>query len=1191
MKFNQNLSTKALQLGTSIVTILALSFVPSSANAKGQPIVSKSAALVYDGIDFGDDSSQWAQDGECDDPRFIGPATAVDMEDIDVAHDATDCLALYQTGDVSLKPAPSDIVADIDFGDNSSEWANNDICDDPRFGGAGADELLLDEDMGRDSADCKALFLSGAVQYLGDDINMQTIEFDGISFGDNTSEWKSDGECDDPRFHGTGMAAQLVNDDLGHDAVDCLALYKDGSITLTGNATPATAGTIDFGDDSSEWANDDECDDPRFAGEGVAGILLDSDLGHDASDCRTLFDAGKIYLAAGSQTTNSGIDFGDDDNNYANDGECDDPRFAGQGVATVLLEQDLGHDASDCRVLYENGQIHLANSSPANTTSVSSTLTSADYGDNASEWSNDGECDDPRFIGDGMASQLMAIDIGHDANDCKTLVDNNQISLITASNLDFGDDASDWPNDGECDDPRFSGPGVASKLDPVNFGHDASDCRALLTSGDIQFVGGFLSMVTPGQVSSSNQNSENNQSSSNIDWGDDGSQWAHDGECDDPRFSGAGSAQTLIDADLRHDATDCRTLFEAGQLELSAPSALRGFHNSGFDFGNNTSEYANNQICDDPRFSGPGADPILLAEDEGRDANDCKTLFRAGQVSLATDQTIDFGADTSQWANDNECDDPRFAGKSMAADLDNINILQDASDCRASFELGRIYFADHGVLDFGDDSSEWANDNECDDPRFAGTGAAAEPLEENLLKDASDCRALYRSSEIFLAPAEGVSPTINFGDNTSNWASDNECDDPRFFGPGSADELLEEDLGHDAQDCQALFDAGQIEFGAPALFDKLKGSEGVSHDNADLGGINFGDDSSSWANDGECDDPRFAGGGVAATLLEEDRGHDATDCRALLTQGLIEYIDGDAADITEAVIVEQNINFGDNSSDYANNNICDDLRFEGEGVDSVLLPEDEGHDANDCLAHFRAGTVTLANTSIPSAPTPGGIDFGDDASTWANDNECDDPRFEGEGVSGVLLDDDLGHDATDCSALFAQGKIQLIGDDASTTPVAPTSQISGEIDFGDNTSTWANDNQCDDPRFEGEGTSPPLLPEDEGHDANDCSALFSVGKVTMIGQSSDEEATSTPTPTPTEQATAPIDPENVDFGDNASLFSGDNECDDPRFTGPGMAPPAHNLTGISAMMRMIVKPCSMMVKSQSPNRRNISNSK
>jgi hypothetical protein len=48
------------------------------------------------------------------------------------------------------------------------------------------------------------------------------------------------------------------------------------------------------------------------------------------------------------------------------------------------------------------------------------------------------------------------------------------------------------------------------------------------------------------------------------------------------------------------------------------------------------------------------------------------------------------------------------------------------------------------------------------------------------------------------------------------------------------------------------------------------------------GRIQFGDDSSEWSFDGECDDPRFEGRGMASALLDEDRFRDATDCRKLL---------------------------------------------------------------------------------------------------------------------------------------------------------------------------------------------------------------------------------------------------------------------------------------------------------------------
>ncbi|WP_205254623.1 MULTISPECIES: hypothetical protein [unclassified Halomonas] len=53
-----------------------------------------------------------------------------------------------------------------------------------------------------------------------------------------------------------------------------------------------------------------------------------------------------------------------------------------------------------------------------------------------------------------------------------------------------------------------------------------------------------------------------------IEWGDDGSQWSHDGECDDPRFAGPGVASGNIDADRFHDASDCRSLYEQGRLYL-----------------------------------------------------------------------------------------------------------------------------------------------------------------------------------------------------------------------------------------------------------------------------------------------------------------------------------------------------------------------------------------------------------------------------------------------------------------------------------------------------------------------------------------------------------------------------------------------------------------------------------------------
>ncbi|MFS4438209.1 hypothetical protein ACMA5I_08345 [Paracoccaceae bacterium GXU_MW_L88] len=54
-----------------------------------------------------------------------------------------------------------------------------------------------------------------------------------------------------------------------------------------------------------------------------------------------------------------------------------------------------------------------------------------------------------------------------------------------------------------------------------------------------------------------------------IDWGSDTSDFAQDGECDDPRFMGPGMTDTpLVETDIRADATDCRAAYEAGRISL-----------------------------------------------------------------------------------------------------------------------------------------------------------------------------------------------------------------------------------------------------------------------------------------------------------------------------------------------------------------------------------------------------------------------------------------------------------------------------------------------------------------------------------------------------------------------------------------------------------------------------------------------
>ena len=129
----------------------------------------------------------------------------------------------------------------------------------------------------------------------------------------------------------------------------------------------ALAQAPDFGDDSSEWIYDGECDDPRFQGSGMALTLLDQNRFSDATDCRLLFNQGRIAL---SLNDSNNIDFGNDSSEWIYDGECDDPRFQGSAMAEILLGEDRFSDATDCRLLFNQGLITLRGSASPETNNI-----------------------------------------------------------------------------------------------------------------------------------------------------------------------------------------------------------------------------------------------------------------------------------------------------------------------------------------------------------------------------------------------------------------------------------------------------------------------------------------------------------------------------------------------------------------------------------------------------------------------------------------------------------------------------------------------------------------------------------------------------------------------------------------------------------------------------------------------------
>ena len=118
-----------------------------------------------------------------------------------------------------------------------------------------------------------------------------------------------------------------------------------GANAAAGGNSVAAAGSVDFGDNLSNWSNDGECDDPRFSGDGAADTLIDADRYHDASDCRSLFEQGRVSLVDGAVDGSSdetamlqrgSLDSSDDE--LDGFGYVDTYTFEGEAGATAVID-------------------------------------------------------------------------------------------------------------------------------------------------------------------------------------------------------------------------------------------------------------------------------------------------------------------------------------------------------------------------------------------------------------------------------------------------------------------------------------------------------------------------------------------------------------------------------------------------------------------------------------------------------------------------------------------------------------------------------------------------------------------------------------------------------------------------------------------------------------------------------------
>lgn len=114
----------------------------------------ETSSVSTSGLQYGDDSGDYAYDDACDDARFHTDGDEYNYKREHVMHDATDCRADMESGAVSLI---------LDFGNNEGEYADDDTCDDVRFEGTGRSILTTDSHIKRDSADCITAYQDGTI--------------------------------------------------------------------------------------------------------------------------------------------------------------------------------------------------------------------------------------------------------------------------------------------------------------------------------------------------------------------------------------------------------------------------------------------------------------------------------------------------------------------------------------------------------------------------------------------------------------------------------------------------------------------------------------------------------------------------------------------------------------------------------------------------------------------------------------------------------------------------------------------------------------------------------------------------------------------------------------------------------------------------------------------------------------------
>lgn len=146
-------------------------------------------------------------------------------------------------------------------------------------------------------------------------------------------------------------------------------------------------------------------------------------------------------------------------------------------------------------------------------------------------------------------------------------------------------------------------------------------------------------------------------------------------------------------------------------------------------------------------FTAAGVDTVLVIEapDGSRYCNDDSDFLASGAAGLVMESAV--SGDYLIWVGTYE-DDTQESHATLAITEYGPSMWLTLN-LEAGYD-GLLMNIVSNDIEFGDDSGEFANDGECDDPRLIGPGMSMMPPFDHERRDASDCRVLFGLGEVRL---------------------------------------------------------------------------------------------------------------------------------------------------------------------------------------------------------------------------------------------------------------------------------------------------------------------------------------------------------------------------------------------------------------------------------------------------------